>query len=147
MAKFTFITFGKIKSSSIEELVNYYNTLLGKYIKTEIRVLKDVDSRPIEISDISSSFRDLGFTVAVTEQGKDFTTEGFKFFVDKRFRYENNVTFIIGNAFGLHQDFLQRCDFSLALSKMTFTHEMSIVVLLEQLYRVLNMSNGGSYHK
>lgn len=147
MAKFTFITFGKIKSSSIEELVNYYNTLLGKYIKTEIRVLKDVDSRPIEIDDISSSFRDLGFTVAVTEQGKDFTTEGFKFFVDKRFRYENNVTFIIGNAFGLHQDFLQRCDFSLALSKMTFTHEMSFVVLLEQLYRVLNMSNGGSYHK
>jgi len=147
MAKFTFITFGKIKSSSIDELVNYYNTLLGKYIKTEIRVLKDVDSRPIEIGDISSSFRDLGFTVAVTEQGKDFTTEGFKFFVDKRFRYENNVTFIIGNAFGLHQDFLQRCDFSLALSKMTFTHEMSFVVLLEQLYRVLNMSNGGSYHK
>ncbi len=147
MAKFTFITFGKVKSSSIDELVNYYNTLLGKYIKTEIRVLKDVDNRPIEIGDLNSSFRELGFTVAVTEQGKDFTTEGFKFFVDKRFRYENNVTFIIGNAFGLHQDFLQRCDFSLALSKMTFTHEMAFVVLLEQLYRVLNMSNGGSYHK
>jgi 23S rRNA (pseudouridine1915-N3)-methyltransferase len=147
MAKFTFITFGKIKSSSIEELVNYYNTLLGKYIKTEMRVLKDVDNRPIEIGDINTSFRDLGYTVAVSEQGKDFTTEGFKFFVDKRFRYENNVTFIIGNAFGLHPDFLQRCDFSLALSRMTFTHEMAFVVLLEQLYRVLNMSNGGSYHK
>lgn len=147
MAKFTFLTFGKVKSSSIDELVNYYNTLLGKYIKTEIRVLKDVDNRPIEIGDLNSSFRELGFTVAVTEQGKDFTTEGFKFFVDKRFRYENNVTFIIGNAFGLHQDFLQRCDFSLALSKMTFTHEMAFVLLLEQLYRVLNMSNGGSYHK
>ncbi len=147
MAKFTFITFGKIKSSSIEELVNYYNTLLGKYIKTEMRVLKDVDNRPIEVGDINTSFRDLGYTVAVSEQGKDFTTEGFKFFVDKRFRYENNVTFIIGNAFGLHPDFLQRCDFSLALSRMTFTHEMAFVVLLEQLYRVLNMSNGGSYHK
>lgn len=147
MAKFTFITFGKIKSSSIEQLVNYYNTLLGKYIKTEIRVLKDVNNRPIETGDLNSSFRDLGFTVAVSEQGKDFTTEGFKFFVDKRFRYENNVTFIIGNSFGLHQDFLQRCDFSLALSKMTFTHEMAFVILLEQLYRVLNMTNGGSYHK
>lgn len=147
MAKFTFITFGKIKSSPVSELADYYLTLLGKYAKTDFRVLKDVENRMIEISDINTSFRDLGYTVAVTEHGKDFTTEGFKFFVDKRFRYENNVTFIFGNAFGLHPDFLQKCDFSLALSRLTFPHEIAVVLLLEQLYRVLNMTSGGSYHK
>ncbi len=147
MTKFTFITFGKVKSANLHELVSYYNTLLGKYIKTEIRILKDVEGRPIEIADINTSFRDLGYTVAVTEHGRDFDTEGLKFFVDKRFRYENSVTFIIGNAFGLDPAFMQRCDFSLALSKLTFPHEMALVILLEQLYRVLNMTNGGSYHK
>ncbi len=147
MTKFTFITFGKVKSEPIKELIDYYLMLLGKYAKTDYRVLKDVDGRHVEVTDLNSSFRELGYTIAVTEHGTDFTTEGFKFFVDKRFRYENNITFIFGNAFGLHQEFLQRCDYSVALSKLTFTHEISIVLMIEQLYRVLNLTNGGSYHK
>ncbi|MCA9380454.1 23S rRNA (pseudouridine(1915)-N(3))-methyltransferase RlmH [Candidatus Dojkabacteria bacterium] len=147
MTKITFITFGKIKSEPIKELIEYYLMLLGKYSKTEYRVLRDVDGRKVEASDLNSSFRDLGYTIAVSEQGTDFTTEGFKFFVDKRFRYENNITFIFGNAFGLDPEFLQKCDYSIALSKLTFTHELAIVLMIEQLYRVLNITSGGSYHK
>lgn len=147
MSKITFITFGKIKSEPIKELVEYYTMLLGKYTKTEHRVLKDVDGRQVEPEDLNTSFRDLSYTIAVTEYGTDFTTEGFKFFVDKRFRYENNITFIFGNAFGLHHQFLQKCDYSIALSKLTFTHELAIVLMIEQLYRVLNLTHGGSYHK
>jgi 23S rRNA (pseudouridine1915-N3)-methyltransferase len=147
MAKLTFITFGKIKNPNLKELSEYYQLLLSKYVKVDFRVLNDVNERQIEVSDLKTSIRELGYTIAVTEKGKDFTTEGFNFFVDKRFRYENNVTFIIGNAFGMHPEFLQRCDYTLALSKMTFTHEMATVILLEQLYRVLNITSGGSYHK
>lgn len=147
MTKMTFITFGKVKSGPIKDMIEYYLMLLGKYTKTEYRVLKDVDARPVEVGDLNSSFRELGYTIAVSEHGTDFTTEGFKFFVDKRFRYEENITFIFGNAFGLHQEFLQKCDYSIALSKLTFTHELAIVLMIEQLYRVLNLTNGGSYHK
>lgn len=67
MTKITFITFGKVKSEPIKELIEYYLMLLGKYAKTEYRALKDVDGRPVEASDLNSSFRDLGYTIAVTE--------------------------------------------------------------------------------
>lgn len=147
MAKLTFITFGKIKNPHMKELSEYYQTLLGRYVKIDFRVLNDVGERAVEVTDLKSSFKDLGYTIAITEHGKDFSTEGLKFFVTKRFNYEDNVTFIFGNAFGLDQSFLQRCDYTLALSKMTFTHEMAIVLLLEQLFRVLNLTHGGSYHK
>lgn len=148
MAKLTFITFGKIKNPQLDELSKYYQLLLGKYAKIEFRVLNDVGDRAIELSDLRvGNFRELGYTIAVTEQGRDFSTEGFKFFFTKRFNYENNITFIFGNAFGLDPMFLQRCDYTLALSKMTFTHEMAVFILLEQLFRVLNLVHGGSYHK
>lgn len=149
MAKLTFITFGKIKNPQLKELSDYYQTLLGKYVKFEFRVLNDVGERVVELTDLKASFKELGlgYTVAVTEQGKDFSTEGFKFFINKRLHYEHNITFIFGNAFGLEPAFFQRCDYTLALSKMTFTHEMAIVLLLEQLFRVLNLTQGGSYHK
>lgn len=147
MAKYTFITFGKIKSDPIAELVDYYYDKLSKYVKTEMRVLKDVQDRPIEIRDLNSTLKQLGYTVALSEKGNDFTTEGFKFFVTKRFNYESEVTFIVGNAFGLHTEFSQYSNYVLSLSKMTYPHELSLVLLLEQLYRVSNMTEGGKYHK
>lgn len=147
MAKLILLTFGKIKDNNLLELGNYYQMLLSKYIKVEYRVLNDVGNRPITLNDFKVSLNELGYTIAVTEQGREFTTEGFKFFMNKRMNYENNITFIFGNAFGMEPLFLQRCDYTLALSQMTFTHEMSIVLLLEQLYRVLNLTHGGNYHK
>lgn len=149
MSKLTFITFGKIKTPQLKELAGYYQMLIGKYAKIEVRELNDVGERAVELTDLKGTFKELGFgyTVAVTEHGKDFTTEGLKFFFNKRFNYEDNITFIFGNAFGMDPVFFQRCDYSLALSKLTFTHEMAIVLLLEQLFRILNLTHGGNYHK
>lgn len=147
MGKYTIITFGKIKSEPVAQLVDYYSTLLNKYVKTEIRVLKDVQDRQVEIKDLNSSLKELGYTVALSENGAEFNTSSFKFFVDKRFRYEQNVTFIVGNAFGLHHEFTQYSNYILSLSKMTFPHELTVALLLEQLFRVANMTSGGKYHK
>lgn len=149
MAKLTFLTFGKLKNPQLKELGEYYQMLIGKYAKLEVRELNDVGERAVELSDLKGTFKELGlgYTIAVTEQGKDFSTEGFKFFLNKRLNYEHNITFIFGNAFGMEPAFFQRCDYTLALSKMTFTHEMAIVILLEQLFRVLNLTHGGNYHK
>lgn len=56
------------------------------------------------------------------------------------------LTFVIGGAYGLDDPVRQRADLVLALSPMTFTHQMVRVILAEQLYRALTILHGRPYH-
>ena len=57
-----------------------------------------------------------------------------------------NLTLVIGGADGIPESVKAMCDYRLSFSKMTFPHQLMRVILLEQLYRALNISNGGHYH-
>ncbi len=56
-------------------------------------------------------------------------------------------SFVIGGSDGLDARLVQKADFSLCLSKMTFTHQMARLILAEQLYRAMKINNGEKYHK
>ncbi|WP_368873993.1 23S rRNA (pseudouridine(1915)-N(3))-methyltransferase RlmH, partial [Staphylococcus haemolyticus] len=53
----------------------------------------------------------------------------------------------IGGSNGLHEDVLQRSNYALSFSKMTFPHQMMRVVLIEQVYRAFKIMRGEAYHK
>ncbi|MBQ8733404.1 MAG: 23S rRNA (pseudouridine(1915)-N(3))-methyltransferase RlmH, partial [Anaerotignum sp.] len=55
--------------------------------------------------------------------------------------------FIIGGSLGLSPAVMQRADFALSFSKMTFPHQMMRVVLLEQIYRSERIQRNEPYHK
>lgn len=57
------------------------------------------------------------------------------------------VCFLIGGHLGLHDKILQQAHFTLSLSPLTFTHEMTRLILLEQLYRAWTIKAGHNYHK
>lgn len=59
----------------------------------------------------------------------------------------SELTFIIGGAFGMDERVKKAADFRLSVSRMTFTHRMMRVILLEQIYRAQNILTGGHYHK
>jgi len=59
---------------------------------------------------------------------------------------ERELTFIVGGAYGLAPSFLGECNFTLSLSRMTFTHDMSRLILVEQLYRAASINAGSPYH-
>jgi 23S rRNA (pseudouridine1915-N3)-methyltransferase len=65
--------------------------------------------------------------------------------------YQSNgigeVVFVIGGPLGLHDDAFKRADEILSLSKMTFTHDMTRLILLEQIYRAFTILRGEKYHK
>ena len=86
--------------------------------------------------------------IALCVEGKKISSEEFSSLIKTA---ENSgfsqISFIIGGAFGLSEEVKKVCDFRLSLSKMTFTHRMARILLLEQIYRAENIAAGGKYHK
>jgi len=60
---------------------------------------------------------------------------------------KNQITFIIGGDLGLFPKVLSKSDMQLSLSKMTFTHQMARLLLMEQIYRACRINSGEPYHK
>ncbi|HEX7261014.1 MAG TPA: 23S rRNA (pseudouridine(1915)-N(3))-methyltransferase RlmH [Luteolibacter sp.] len=89
------------------------------------------------------------FRVALDERGECLTTRKF---ADRLETLEmrgdvKTVAFLIGAADGHNEELRQRCDLLLTLSPFTLQHELALLVLLEQLYRVASLKSGSPYHR
>ncbi|MBW7953667.1 MAG: 23S rRNA (pseudouridine(1915)-N(3))-methyltransferase RlmH [Candidatus Dojkabacteria bacterium] len=142
MKRINLLLFGKIKSSEYINLFNYYLKLSSKYYSVSTITKKD-PNRPIQLQDIPTYSSSV---YLLTEQGKLYDTFQFSNLVNNQ-DSGNELTFIIASAFGFDRLVLESRYQLLSLSPMTFNHEMAAVVLVEQLFRVGNYANGGSYHK
>ena len=81
-------------------------------------------------------------------KGNMLTSEGLAKEIESRMtRGQSDFTFIIGGSNGLHKDVLDRSDYALSFSKMTFPHQMMRVILIEQVYRAFKIMRGEAYHK
>lgn len=60
---------------------------------------------------------------------------------------KSHLTFVIGGAFGYTDALRQRADYRWSFSKLTFTHQMIRVMLVEQIYRAFKISKNEKYHK
>jgi len=81
--------------------------------------------------------------IGLDESGNNLNSLELAKFLEKN---NQHIVFLIGGALGLSSAVLQKIDFKLSLSQMTFTHEMTRVILLEQVYRAVTIVNGKSYH-
>lgn len=87
------------------------------------------------------------FLVALERTGQELSSERFsKLIKDQRDFGRGKMTFIIGGVYGLSLEVLQKANFKLSLSKMTFTHQMIRIFLLEQIYRAFMIIEGRRYH-
>ena len=88
-----------------------------------------------------------GVMVALDERGRSMSTEVFaRWMTDRRDRAED-LTFLIGGAFGLDAVVRDRASLVLSLSPWTVPHEMARLILAEQLYRAGTIQRGEPYHK
>ena len=86
------------------------------------------------------------FLVLLDENGKEFSSVELAHWIEKRNLLAQNIVFIIGGAYGFDVSLYERMNMKLALSKMTFSHQMVRVIFLEQLYRAFTIIKGEPYH-
>lgn len=116
----------------------------------EARGLKERSEKKIleiEATGIEKHLND-DYIICLIDSGKEMNSVEFARFLDeKRAHSLRCITFIVGGFLGLADGILKRANFLLSLSKMTLSHELARIVLLEQIYRSLTISHGRHYAK
>jgi len=103
--------------------------------------IKDLEARNLE-----KHFDD-GYIICLFDKGREMSSEDFAGFLEKRSLTSRTVTFVVGGFAGLADRIIRKADLLLAVSRMTFSHELCRVVLLEQIYRALTIMKGSRYAK
>jgi 23S rRNA (pseudouridine1915-N3)-methyltransferase len=86
--------------------------------------------------------------VVLHESGKPLSSVDFSKWLNQSFSLSKQpLNFLIGSNVGIHQDLFKESEMVLSLSKMTFSHELARLLLLEQLYRAFDILKKGNYHK
>lgn len=142
------------KDKNLAALENEYGKRLTPYMQTEITSLpaSKSDTRVRVQSEEKGLFlqkiNEDAFVIALDERGGQLTSEAFAQLLKQQRDFgPGKVQFLIGGSHGLHPDVLAKAHKKLSLSKMTFTHEMVRVFLMEQLYRAATILVGKKYHK
>lgn len=120
----------------------------------EVKPVKMMKGRPeedilaIEGKAIKGRVNSRDYLVALDRSGHAYDSEGLAVWLERlSVDVGGWVSFVIGSPLGLSKDILTRAHRVVSLSKLTLTHEMTRLVLLEQLYRAFTIMRGEKYHK
>jgi 23S rRNA (pseudouridine1915-N3)-methyltransferase len=154
--KLRFFWIGKTKRAPVRELIRDYLDRIGKFVKVEVTELRDRDDvggdtqRIIdkEGEDILSRTAGVSFLVALDERGRELDSRKLAELIEKhRLAGTKQIAFVIGGHGGLADGVRERADLVLALSRMTLTHELVRVLLMEQIYRSFTIIHDLPYQK
>ncbi len=140
-------TFGRIKNPEIKQLQQYYIRLVQKYFRVEMIELKDIADRRVSLKEVSLYLLPKQKNIFLSDDGVGMNTFHFLNFFKKMQIQTKVLCFFIGNAFGFDAEVKKRADMLLSFSSMTFPHEFVKILLLEQIFRIGNLWQGGDYHK
>ena len=157
MIKIKIVCVGKIKENYLTQGISEYLKRLSGYCNLEIIEVKDEKIvsgineekiKEIESNRILEKLNDKDYIVLLDLRGKELTSEEFALKIDKLINEGvGNYCFIIGGSLGVNENVRKRANFLISFSKLTFTHQMIRLLLLEQIYRAFKINNNETYHK
>jgi len=158
--KITVISVGKIKEKYFTGAIDEYAKRLTKYCKLEQVEVPDEkapenlsEKEMIQVKDkegerILAKIGEQAYVIALAIDGKQLTSEALSKEIDRLgVTGKSHIVFVIGGSLGLADAVLNRANYKLSFSKMTFPHQLMKVVLLEQVYRAFRISRNEPYHK
>ncbi|MCL6219200.1 23S rRNA (pseudouridine(1915)-N(3))-methyltransferase RlmH [Zunongwangia pacifica] len=147
---------GKTDSKELQKLIEVYVKRLQFYTKFEIEVIPDLkkaknldenQQKTKEGELILSKTQTSDFVVLLDENGKQFSSEAFSEYLQKRMNSGlKQLIFVIGGPYGFSEAVYQRADGKISLSKMTFSHQMVRLFVTEQIYRGFTILKNEPYH-
>ena len=133
------ITAMKQENPNTFEIIEIPNTKLKKKITTDLQ-------KEIEGKDVLKLVSTADFLILMDEKGKEYNSVDFSNFIQKRINAGVTIVFVIGGSFGFSEMLYSRADFKIALSQMTFSHQMVRLFFIEQIYRAFTILKGEKYH-
>ena len=138
------ICIGKVKESYLREGINEFTKRLTAFTRFEVLEIKDSDPEK-EAKDIVNKIKNEKVFL-LDERGKEYSSSEFSELLNKEIMNTKDIVFVLGGPSGLSLE-LKRKYPSIALSKMTFTHEMARLIFIEQLYRAFTIMKNMKYHR
>jgi 23S rRNA (pseudouridine1915-N3)-methyltransferase len=146
---------GKVRETWLQAGIDEYVQRLSRYCQVILHVVEDVpDSWPIakaleeEGRRLMAKLRPQSFVVALDLAGLQPDSPGLaKLLPEWLEKGGSEVVFVIGGSNGLSSAVLARAQVRLSLSRLTLTHQMARLFLLEQCYRAFKIGSGEPYHK
>ena len=137
-----------------------YSGLIEHYLKiskpfAKIEVIEVFDKDITKAHDISAQasqkayskalekYLNNGINIALHPASKEVDSHQFA----NLFKDRSEVNLFIGGAYGFEEDFLSKCNNTISFGKITLSHKLVKVVLLEQVFRALSINNNHPYHK
>ena len=148
------ICVGKVKDEHLKALIDDYSKRIGKYHKLEIIEVKDEPIRDnekevldIEASRILNKIDKDDYVILLDLHGSALDSISLAKKIDNLFNNYSKIDFVIGGSLGLGEEIRNRANYKLKLSDMTFLHQMTRLIILEQIYRSFKILNHETYHK
>lgn len=134
----------RLKPFANLEFLTLKEIIPGKTFPKEKVVEKEGEEILKAIGNISKN--ENHFVVALDEHGKEFTSMEFAKILENQIDQGQTINFIIGGPYGLAEKIKNGANLLLSFSRMTFTHQMIRLFLLEQIYRGVMIIKGKEYH-
>ena len=152
----TLMAIGKTDSNQLEQLIAVYAKRLKHYVRFDINIIPDIKNRKTLSEEqqkekegelILNQIKSSDTLLLLDEKGKQYSSMEFAQFLQKKMNSGiKNLVFVIGGPYGFSSKVYDRSDGMVSLSKMTFSHQMVRLFIVEQLYRGFTILRNEPYH-
>ena len=145
--KINLVTVGKLKEKFLVEGVNEYLKQIKIFSRVDVKEISECRTVDEEGKKLLAQVPRDSFLIVLDVAGNEFSSEELAEKISElTLRGVADITFLIGGAFGLSDEVRRAADLRLSLSRMTFTHQMARLIIVEQIYRAFKINRGEPYH-
>ena len=154
--KIKLLAIGKTDDKNLNTLIENYQNRLKHYIKFELQLIPDIKNvknlsekqqKEKEGELILKQLQPTDQLVLLDEKGKEYRSIEFSQLLQKKMNSGiKQLVFVIGGPYGFSQDVYKKAQGKISFSKMTFSHQMIRLFVVEQLYRGFTILKNEPYH-
>ncbi len=154
--KIKLLAIGKTDDKNLISLIQTYENRLKHYVKFELEIIPDIkntknisenEQKEKEGQLILKKIRSDDNLILLDEKGKEFRSVEFAQFLQRKMNSGiKQLVFVIGGPYGFSEKVYQKASGKMAFSKMTFSHQMIRLIVVEQIYRALTILKNEPYH-